>query len=132
MLKIFVYDDKDICLKIYFIISIRRRNFYKGNVLENDKGIRFAWHVMVMEKNGYCEFELHDVDKDKKWIEYPSDYLCSTQEKQMSFQTDMIHEFGNYLVDKYNQKGIENLKVKANYCVSLNGNPSSCKTLLIN
>ena len=44
---------------LHFLIQVflpLRHFLYSGNVLWNEKGFRFAWHVMLMEKNGFCKY----------------------------------------------------------------------------
>lgn len=111
----------------FFVLQLLlplRHYLYKGDVLWNEKGFRFAWHVMLMEKNGMCEYVLKDKKSSKKWIVYPSQYLCKGQEKQMSFQPDMIHQFGKFLKNKYESKENLKLEVYVTAWVSLNGKPS--------
>lgn len=101
-----------------------RHIVYTDNVLWTENGLRFAWHVMIMEKNGFTEFTVIDHKNQKKFTVYPSQHLTVIQEKQMSFQPDMIWQFAQYLKDEYNKKGIENMSVYVNSKVSLNGRPS--------
>jgi len=101
-----------------------RHHIYEGNVLENEKGLRFAWHVMVMEKNGHVEYQLEDVTTGNKWKVAPSSYLTLAQEKQMSFQPDMIVQFGIYLKDNYRAETGKECRVTAKNWTSLNGRPS--------
>lgn len=101
-----------------------RHFFLTDNVLWTENGFRFSWHVMVMEKNGYVTYVIKDQKNGKQWIEYPTKRLSSVQEKQMSFQPDMIWQYAQYLKKTYQDKGIENPEIYVNVKVSLNGRPS--------
>lgn len=98
-----------------------RHHFLTDNVLWTENGFRFSWNVMLIEKNGYAEFTIIDKDSNKKWKEYPSNRLSIVQEKQMSFQPDMIWQYANYLKAIYQQKGYKNIEIYVNSKVSLNG-----------
>ena len=77
-----------------------------------------------MEKNGYTVFTLKDPSTGQKLVINNSDYLTRLQEKQMSFQPDMILEFAHHLVRIYEKKGWKELLVFAESYVTLNGRPS--------
>lgn len=101
-----------------------RHYILTDNVLWTENGLRFAWHVMIMEKNGFTEFTIIDKDTNKKFTVYPSDHLTSIQEKQMSFQPDMIWQFAQYLKEEYHKKEYNNISIFVTSKVSLNGRPS--------
>lgn len=94
------------------------------NVLWTENGFRFSWNVMIMEKNGITEFTVVDKNTGKRWIEYPSKHLTEIQEKQMSFQPDMIWQYAQFLKKKHNKEGRNNLSIYVDSKVSLNGRPS--------
>lgn len=110
-------------LFIQFSVPLRH-HFKTNNVLWTENGFRFSWNVMVMEKNGFAEFTVIDNKTKKKWIEYPSNHLSIIQEKQMSFQPDMIWQFAQYLRGEYNSKGLSNISIFVTSKVSLNGRTS--------
>lgn len=101
-----------------------RRFALTDNVCWTENGFRFAWHVMVMEKNGFAEFTIVDNDTEKKFTVYPIQYLSVIQEKQMSFQPDMIWQFAQYLNQEFNENSTKNLSVYVKSKVSLNGRGS--------
>ena len=115
-------------LSIQFALPLRHY-FLTENVLWSENGFRFAWHVMVMEKNGYVTYTVKDNARGKQWIEYPSERLTRIQEKQMSFQPDMIWQYGKYLEDIYKDKNIQSLSIYVNSKASLNGRSS--QTLIL-
>ena len=111
----------------YFVLQIIlpiRHYFYEGNTLWTEEGYRFAWHVMLMEKNGSCEFIIRDKKTNKESTIFPSEYLTKAQEKQMSFQPDMIWEFSKFLENEFKKKGYSDLEISVNNLVSLNGRRS--------
>lgn len=120
--KIFFYFSI-IFLIIQIILPIRHY-FYEGDYLWTEKGFRFAWHVMIIEKTGFIEFQIKDKNSNKKWLVSPKEYLTPLQEKMMSTQPDMILQFAHYLKTIYQAKGYYDLEIKADSYVSLNGHPS--------
>ncbi len=119
-------------LNIAFLISFFllqaylpiRHYFYSENVLWTERNYRFSWNVMLMEKSGYSVFYVSDKNNGKKWTEYPKSHLSNIQEKQMSFQPDMIWQYAQFLKDKYQDLGYENIEVFTESYVALNGRPS--------
>jgi hypothetical protein len=49
------------------------------------------------------------------------EFLNPTQEKQMSFQPDMILEFAHFLKKHYEAKGVHNPEVRAEVYATMNG-----------
>ncbi len=112
-------------LYVFFQFTFPLRHLLlTDNVLWTENGFRFAWHVMVMEKNGFTEFTIIDNETQEKFTVYPSQYLTVVQEKQMSFQPDMIWQFVRHLDRLYNKDGTRNLSIFVNSKVSLNGRES--------
>lgn len=110
-------------LAIYLVIQIGmplRHWFYKGHVGWHEAGFRYSWNVMRVEKTGHVEFRCKNPKTGKEWIAYPNQYLSPLQEKQMSFQPDMILEFAHYLDEQHE----DNIEVYAESYVSLNGRAS--------
>ncbi|MEM7370738.1 MAG: HTTM domain-containing protein [Bacteroidota bacterium] len=119
LLLISCYVSIQLCLPL-------RHHLYPGDVLWNEKGLRFAWHVMVMEKNGMATYYLKDLESAKEWTIYPSEYLIPAQERQMSFQPDMIHQFADHLRQLWRADGYEHLEIRVENRVCIN---KQCKTL---
>ncbi|BDD00863.1 type I deoxyribonuclease HsdR (plasmid) [Persicobacter psychrovividus] len=95
-----------------------------GNVLWTEQGYRYAWHVMLMEKNGHCTFIVKDEETDARWEVLPRQYLLPAQEQQMAFQPDMILEFAHFLGEVYRKKGVREPVVTVEAYASLNGRRS--------
>jgi hypothetical protein len=116
-----------IILVIFFAIQILlplRHWLYPGDVLWTEEGYRFAWNVMLAEKTGHVTFTVTDPAGKRSWIVFPGDYLTVQQEKQMSFQPDMILEFAHFLEQQLRQQGFEDVEIRAEAYVSLNGRAS--------
>jgi len=94
---------------------------YPGDVRWNEQGFRFSWRVMVVEKNGSVVYEIKDKSSGNRGIALPSDYLTPLQEKQMSFQPDMILQLGQHIGNELKSKGID-AEVRVSSKVSMNGN----------
>ena len=101
-----------------------RHWLYPGNVLWTEEGFRCSWRVMVVEKTGLAVFTVRDTESGEVWIVFPNQFLTPQQEKQMSFQPDMILEFAHFLEDEYKMRGHREVAVTVEAYVSLNGRPS--------
>jgi hypothetical protein len=97
---------------------------YPGNLYWTEQGYRFSWRVMLMEKAGTATFYVTDSKTGRKGFVDNSMFLNTHQEKQMSFQPDMILQFAKYLQQQYQKMGVNNPKVTAEIFVTLNGRPS--------
>ena len=118
-----------ISLAIYMLIQVSlplRHFILPGDVLWNEKGLRFAWHVMVMEKNGMVTYYMNDPESGKKWTETPNRYLIPAQTRQMAFQPDMIQQFGEFLEKEWEKKGYPDIQVEIENRVCVN---KECKTM---
>ena len=114
-------------LALFFLFQIvfpLRSNLYKGELLWTEQGYRFSWRVMLVEKAGYTTFKIVDNNSNKFHVVNNNDFLTPFQEKQMSFQPDMILEYAHYLGDTFKKRGFENVSVYAESYVTLNGRPS--------
>lgn len=98
--------------------------FYPGNLFWTEQGYRFSWRVMLMEKAGTATFYITDTLTGKKGFVDNSQFLNIHQEKQMSFQPDMILQYARHLKNEYQKMGVNNPKVTAEIYVTLNGRPS--------
>lgn len=103
---------------------------YPGNLFWTEEGFRFSWRVMLMEKGGTTLFTVGDPSFPGTIEIVNANYLSPFQEKQMSFQPDMILQFAHFLRDEFKDSTVvikdkkftfHNPIVKANSFVSLNG-----------
>ncbi|MBK8899598.1 MAG: HTTM domain-containing protein [Anaerolineaceae bacterium] len=106
-------------LGIQLLLPLRHW-LYPGNVNWTEEGFRFAWRVMLVEKTGQVTFTVRDPASGRQWHVLPSQYLTVQQDKQMSFQPDMIIQFAHFLAAQYSQP----VEVRAEVYVSWNGRPS--------
>ena len=110
-------------LLIQFLLPLRH-NLYDGELFWTERGYRFSWRVMLVEKKGFAEFKLIDNDNSNSFYIKNEDHLTDFQEKQMSFQPDFIKEFVDYLGDLYKAKGYSNIDIHVDCFVTLNGRSS--------
>jgi hypothetical protein len=112
----------------FFLLQIMiplRYLTYDGNIFWNERGYRFSWRVMLMEKAGYISFQVEDLSSGGRNVERVSDYLSPNQEKMMATQPDMILDFVAYLEKLYQDKGLDQISIYADSWVSLNGRGST-------
>ena len=77
---------------------------------------------MLVEKTGETTFKIVNKNNNKSITVTNSNYLTPFQEKQMSFQPDMILEYAHYLGNQYKWFGEgEDVEVYADSFVALNG-----------
>ena len=98
---------------------------YPGELFWTEEGYRFSWRVMLMEKSGYAQFKIVDTKTGKRFYVNNSDFLTPLQEKQMSFQPDMILEYAQYLRNHFKGQGHDNIAVFGDVRVTLNGRLST-------
>ena len=115
-------------LSIFIILQILlpfRYALYKDELFWTEEGYRFSWRVMLMEKAGYTNFTIIDNVSQKKILVENDKFLSKFQEKQMSFQPDMILEFAHFLGDHYKDQGFKMPSVFVDSYVTLNNRTSS-------
>ncbi|GAB4477519.1 MAG: HTTM domain-containing protein [Thermoflexibacter sp.] len=128
------YSLKDIHKKIFLYLFLIHFTFqfvfpfryllYDGNLFWNEEGYRFSWRVMLMEKAGTATFYVKDTCTGKEGVVDNREFLNNHQEKQMSFQPDMILQFAHFLAKHYEKKGLCSPEVRAEVYVTLNARPS--------
>lgn len=96
---------------------------YPGPLFWKEEGYRFSWRVMLMEKAGTAQFYIVDPVSGKEWEVRNRDYLNDTQEKQMSFQPDLLLQFAHYLGQVHRLPDGRTPMVRAEVWVTLNGRP---------
>jgi hypothetical protein len=93
---------------------------YPGPVLWNEDGMRFAWHVLVRDKQGSVMF-VADLAGGRR-LEVPAHrYLTARQEREMSGQPDLIVQLARAIGRELRAQGHAVLHVRAETRVSLNG-----------
>ncbi len=118
-------------LVFYFLLQLYlpfRYLQYPGNLFWHEKGYRFSWRVMLMEKNGYTSIIVKDpktgIQKEVK----QDDYLTAFQKQQMRSQPDMISQFAKHIGDEFSTKHGYAPEVYVKSRLSLNGRRSQIFT----
>lgn len=105
-------------------LAVPLRHFlYEGNVLWHERGMRFAWKVMVREKNGSLHYRVTEPTSGRTWVVSPHEYLDWRQANEMAAQPDMILQLARHIAWDFAQRGVPNVSVEADSLVSLNGRP---------
>ncbi|MBM4358402.1 MAG: HTTM domain-containing protein [Deltaproteobacteria bacterium] len=102
------------------IVMPLRHLAYPGSVLWNEQGMRWAWKVLVREKNGAVTFVVTKPDRRRELVE-PRAYLTEAQAREMSGQPDLILQLAHHIADDFRAKGEGPVEVRAEARVSLNG-----------
>lgn len=109
---------------LFQILFPWRYLLYPGNLFWTEEGYRFSWRVMLMEKAGDATFFVKDSKTGREGIVDNREFLNAHQEKQMSFQPDMILQFAHFLGEHYQRQGVYQPEVRAEVYVTLNARPS--------
>ena len=114
-------------LTLFFLLQLVlpwRYLLYPGKLLWTEEGFRFGWRVMLVEKAGTATFTVTDRQTGRSGVVDNARFLNRHQEKQMSFQPDMILQYAHMLHDHYEQQGVTDPIVTADVWVTMNGAPS--------
>ena len=98
-----------------------RHYVYPGNVLWDEQGMRYAWKVMVREKNGAITYRVTLKDSGRTYEVNPLDYLTWRQFSDMSGQPDLIVQLGKHIAWDFERRGFGPVEVRVDAWVSLNG-----------
>lgn len=107
-------------LAIQLLVPLRH-HFYPGNPAWTDQGDRFAWRMMLHSKVGELTYEVTDPATGQTWQVDPETYISSFQLGNARSQPDMILQLGHFIADEWRKKGYENVEVRAQTAISLNG-----------
>jgi len=105
----------------FHIVVPLRHVLYPGDVCWTEEGFRFAWHVMVMEKDGSVELHVTERSTGRRWEVMPTAYLTRYQAKMMASQPDMILELAHVVAADFRARGVRDPEVHVDAFVSLNG-----------
>ena len=112
-----------LCFALILQLLIPLRHFlYAGPVNWTEEGFRFSWRVMLIEKTGTLEYEIHQ--NEKKFLVFPSRLLEPFQYKALVTQADMIQDYAYFLAEKYANEDGRPAKVFAHSFVWFNGRRS--------
>ncbi len=98
---------------------------YPNELFWTEEGYRFSWRVMLMEKAGYVQLKVEDIETGNRFYVDNSDFLTPFQEKQMSTQPDFILQYAHYLGEHFASQGHKNIAIYAESYVALNGRLSA-------
>ncbi|MEQ8277244.1 MAG: HTTM domain-containing protein [Deltaproteobacteria bacterium] len=108
-----------------FQVAVPLRHYLlDGDVLWNERGMRWSWKVMVREKNGAVTYHVRNTLTDRRWQVTPHRYLAWRQVSEMSSQPDMILQLGQHVAADFERRGLGPVEVRAEALVSLNGRRS--------
>jgi hypothetical protein len=110
-------------LAIQAILPLRHL-FQPGELFWTERGYRFSWRVMLMEKAGNATFVVSDPRTGGRTEVSNCDYLTAVQEKMMATQPDMILEFARHIADDFARRGVPNPEVRVHSYVTVNGRGS--------
>lgn len=111
-------------IAVFMVIQLLfpwRYLLYPNELFWTEEGFRFSWRVMLMEKMGYAQFKIKDLETGEQFLVDNSDFLTPFQEKEMSFQPDFILEYAHFLGNHFKEQGHKNVGVFVESYVALNG-----------
>jgi hypothetical protein len=100
-----------------------RHLVHAGDHRWTERGFRFAWNVMLMEKTGVAELTIRDRATGQERPVRARDHLTPLQVKMMSTQPDLIRQFARHLAGQERSQGRQ-VAVFGDVLVSLNGGPA--------
>lgn len=96
-----------------------------SNVRWSEEGYLLAWRVMLTEKAGHLEFEIHDPDTGDTWTVGPDAVLTDWQAAAAATRPDLIKATADLLGAELEANGLEPLEIRAHAWVSMNGRPAA-------
>ncbi len=106
---------------VFQLLFPLRHYLYPGNVLWDEQGMRYAWKVMVREKNGSITYRVTVRSTGRTYEVTPLDYLTWRQYSDMSGQPDLIVQLGKHIAGDFQRRGFGDVAVRVDAWVSLNG-----------
>lgn len=94
-----------------------------GNVNWTEEGHLFSWHMLLRSKDAKGVFHLVDPDSRRSWRVNPMVELPSWQAAKMMKMPEMILQYAHHLADEKRKEGYENVEVRVDVLVALNGRP---------
>jgi vitamin K-dependent gamma-carboxylase len=96
---------------------------YPGDVRWNERGFRFSWRVMLVEKLGTVTYSVRDADGTLTQVD-PAAYLTPLQNRMMAYAPDMIRQCAGWIAEDLRRKGRRPVAIYADARVTFNGRPS--------
>ncbi|MCA9546040.1 MAG: HTTM domain-containing protein, partial [Myxococcales bacterium] len=100
-----------------------RSHLLDGDVLWDDRGMRFAWKVMVREKQGSVSYRVQVAERARPYLVSPARYLTWRQHSEMASRPEMIAQLAHHVAHDLTARGLTPQAVYADAWVSLNGRP---------
>lgn len=123
----FKLDVRSIILAGFLLFQLLfplRSYLYSGSVFWHERGYRFSWRVMLMEKTGYANYKIVNGKTGKFFYVQNEDFLTPLQQKEMSTQADFMLEYAQFLENHFSKQGHEFLEIYVDSYASLNGRKS--------
>lgn len=98
---------------------------YESDVKWHEQGMRFSWRVMLRAKGGSAVFQVRDGATGRVVSVHPREYLTDLQEVEMVSQPDLILQMARTIERDYEARGFEDVEVRVDARVSLNGRRSA-------
>lgn len=111
-------------MALYLVVQVAlptRALAYGGDVLWHEQGMRFAWKVMVREKNGSVTYRVKSDRWQRERHVHPSRYLTRHQEREMSGQPDQILQLAHVIARDLREEGHASVEIRVDALASLNG-----------
>jgi hypothetical protein len=109
----------------FHVLFPLRHLAYPGDVLWNEQGMRFAWKVLVREKNGSVAFRVRDPASGRQWQVNAARYLTPRQESDMAGQPDLVLQLAHHVGQQMEARLSRPVEVRVDAWVSLNGRPAA-------
>ena len=116
-----------VTLGIYFAVQglmPLRHWLYPGQMCWSEQGFRFAWNVMLMEKDGSVEFRVVEPSTGRVFHASPREYFTPYQTAMMSPQPDLVLQAAQVVAADFRARGVVEPAVYVDAFASLNGRPA--------
>jgi len=110
---------------LFHVLVPLRTHLYGGDPNWHEQGMRWAWRVMVREKNGDVSYRVRVNGEARERIFVPNDYLTREQEIEFAGQPDLILQLAHHIRDELTADGYRDVEVRADAFASLNGRRSA-------
>lgn len=108
---------------VQVVVPLRALAESPGDVLWAERGFRFSWRVMLIEKAAEARFWAEDATTGEILPVRVEDYLTPAQARQMRSQPDLIGAFARVVRRRFRDEGRE-VRVRGEVWASLNGRPA--------
>ena len=93
---------------------------YPGNTSWTEQGQRFAWRMMLRDKQGRHQIHLRDPASGVHWRAKLEKYLAPWQIRAALNDPDMLLQFAHHLARLKKREGFANIEIYADSQISLN------------